>query len=193
MNKVSVFKTELGYILNSRYVLNAKKIIEILPDYFFNVPASSTGKYHPKFSLGDAGLVRHTKVAVRIAYELLNNESIGHTFNNDEKDLMIVALILHDGCKSGLIKTDYTAPNHPLIVSKLIRDNKDKLTFSDSELEFLCSCIETHMGPWNKDYRGNTILQVPTNKYQRFVHMCDFLSSKKFLDVRFINGEISED
>ena len=164
----------------------------MLPDYFFEVPASSTGKYHPKFSLGEGGLVRHTKVAVRIAYELLNNECIGNVFNNDEKDLMIIALILHDGCKSGLTKTEYTVANHPLIVSKLIKDNKDKLTLTDGEIEFLCSCIETHMGPWNKDYKGNPILQVPKNKYQKFVHMCDFLSSKRFLDVNFNNNEISE-
>ena len=48
-------------------------LIELLPNYFFEVPASSTGKYHPEFALGDGGLIRHTKVAVRIAYELLNN------------------------------------------------------------------------------------------------------------------------
>lgn len=193
MNKTDAFKKELSYILNSKYLENAKKLIEILPDYFFEVPASSTGKYHPKFSLGDGGLVRHTKVAVRISYELLSDESIGNVFTNDEKDLMLVALILHDGCKSGLTKTQYTVVNHPLIVSKLIKDNKNLLTLTEGELEFLCSCIETHMGPWNKDFKGNTVLQVPKNKYQKFVHMCDFLSSKKFLDVKFVNNEISED
>ena len=142
MNKTDAFKKELSYILNSKYLENAKKLIEILPDYFFEVPASSTGKYHPKFSLGDGGLVRHTKVAVRIAYELLSDESIGNVFTNDEKDLMLVALILHDGCKSGLTKTQYTVVNHPLIVSKLIKDNKNLLTLTEGELEFLCSCIE---------------------------------------------------
>lgn len=192
MDKINIFKRELGYILNSKYVENGKKLINKLPDYFFEVPASSTGKYHPSFSLGKMGLVRHTKAAVRIAYELLNDESIGNAFTNDEKDLMILALILHDGCKSGLQKTQYTVVNHPLIVSKLITDSKNDLSFTDGELLFLCSCIETHMGPWNKDFKGNTILQVPTNKYQRFVHMCDALSSKKFLDIKFENNEITE-
>ena len=36
------------------------------------------------------------------------------------------------------------------------------------------------------------ILPKPKNKYQSFVHMCDYLSSKKFLNVNFINGEIEE-
>ena len=193
MDRTKIFEKELGYILNKKYVENGKKLINLLPEYFFSVPASSTGKYHPKFSLGDGGLVRHTKAAVRIGYELLENEVIGSAFNQDEKDLMILALILHDGCKSGLIKTEYTVANHPLIVSKLIRDNSSELTLTSGELDFLCSCIETHMGQWNKDYKGNVILQVPKNKYQKFVHMCDALSSKKFLDIKFVNDNISEE
>ena len=47
------------------------------------------------------------------------------------------------------------------------------------------------MGPWTKDYQGNEVLQKPTSKYERFVHMCDYLSSKKFLNVNFENDKIS--
>ena len=64
MNKVEIFNKEYTYIKNKKYIDNLKIMIELLPDYFFNVPASSTGKYHPEFSLGDGGLVRHTKFAV---------------------------------------------------------------------------------------------------------------------------------
>jgi len=46
------------------------------------------------------------------------------------------------------------------------------------------------MGPWTKDYKGNEILNRPVSKYERFVHMCDYLSSKKFLSVKFNNNEI---
>ena len=101
MNKVEVFSKELSYIKNKNYIESAKKMIELLPDYFFSIPASSTGKYHPEFAQGDGGLVRHTKVAVRMCYELTNNNSIGYSFTSDEKDLMMIALIMHDGCKSG--------------------------------------------------------------------------------------------
>ena len=50
-----------------------KLLIGKLPDYFFEIPASSTGKYHPAYATTEHGLVKHTKVAVRIAYVLLNN------------------------------------------------------------------------------------------------------------------------
>lgn len=192
MNKCDVFRKELSYIKSVKVLGNAKKLIELLPDYFFEVPASSTGKYHPPFAQGEGGLVRHTKAAVRFAYELENDNCIGNIFTDDEKDLILLALIMHDGCKSGLIKTQYTVANHPLIVSKLISDNKDKLTFTDEELHLLTSMIETHMGEFNKDYKGNVLMPLPSNKYQKFVHMCDFLASKKFLDIKFENNDIVE-
>ena len=86
----TIFNKELTYIKNPKYRENAKKLIELLPDYFYEVAASSTGKYHPEFALGEGGLVRHTKVAVKLAYELANNEVIGYSFTDDEKDLMII-------------------------------------------------------------------------------------------------------
>ena len=190
MNKVDVFKKELSYIKNSKYVECAKKMIELLPDYFFSIPASSTGKYHPEFAQGDGGLVRHTKVAVRMCYELSNNNSIGHSFKNDEKDLMLIALIMHDGAKSGIPKEKYTRVDHPLIISNLILENKSIIGLSDDEIDFVCSVIESHMGEWNKDFNGNEVLPVPKNKYQRFVHMCDFLASKKFIEVSFSDNDI---
>ena len=190
MNKIETFNKEYTYIKNKKYVDNLKIMVDLLPDYFFEVPASSTGKYHPEFSLGDGGLVRHTKFAVRIAHELYSDESVTGTFNQNEKDLMIFALVLHDGLKSGLIKEEYTKVDHPVLIANYIRDNKDKLTLTDNEIEFICNVIESHMGPWNTDYKGNEVLPKPINKYQRFVHMCDFLASRKFLNTKFNNNDI---
>ena len=190
MSKFEVFNKELSYIKSTKYLECARKMIDLLPDYFFSIPASSTGKYHPEFAQGDMGLVRHTKVAVRMCYELSNNNSIGYSFNDNEKDLMIIGLIMHDGCKSGLVKSQYTKVDHPLIVCDLIKENQDNIGLSDGEVKFLCSIISSHMGEWNKDYIGNEVLPVPTNKYQRFVHMCDFLASKKFINVKFNNNDI---
>lgn len=190
MNKVDTFKKEYQYIQSQKYKENIQKIINILPDYFFEVPASSTGKYHPAFSLGEGGLVRHTKAACRIAYELFNNQSISSQFKQEEKDLMICGLLVHDGLKHGLVKSEYVVADHPLQISNYIKENKQLLTLTENEIKFLCNVIESHMGEWNKDYKGNEILPVPINKYQKFVHMCDYLSSKKFLDIRFEDGEI---
>lgn len=185
MKKQELFEEEIGYIKDVKYKESLKKMIDLLPDYFFEVPASSTGKYHPAFALGDGGLVRHTKVAIRIGYELLNNDSIGNVFNAKEKDLMLMALLIHDGLKSGISKEKYTRFDHPLLIANYMRENKEKTLLNDDEIEFICNCVEAHMGQWNTDYNGNAILPVPKNKYQKFVHMCDFLASRKFLNVEF--------
>ena len=70
-----LFKNEINYIKNDRIKNSLITMINKLPDYFFLVPASSTGKYHPDYALGEGGLLRHTKAAVRIAHELLINPS----------------------------------------------------------------------------------------------------------------------
>ncbi len=193
MDKVAVFEKEMDFINNPRYKESAKVLINLLPDYFFEVPASSTGKYHPSFSLGDGGLVRHTKAAVRIAYEMFNDESVTGAYSKNEKDLMMIALMMHDGLKSGLEKSQYTKFEHPLLVCDYIKENKDKTEFNDKEIEFICHVISSHMGPWNTNNYSNVVLPKPESKFQRFVHMCDYLASRKFLDVKFDdNNNIEE-
>ena len=193
LNKTDYFKKELEYIINVDYKEDLKFLINALPDYFFMVAASSTGKYHPSFSLGEGGLVRHTKVAVRIAYELLSNPCIGDKYTPREKDLMIVALTLHDGIKHGIPEEKYTRADHPLLASKFVYDNKDNLKMSEEDVKFIMNVIESHMGPWNTHpYTKEEILPIPKNKYQNFVHMCDYLASRKFLDVKFDDNEIIE-
>ena len=49
-------------------------------------------------------------------------------FTDRDKDLIIIALVLHDGLKSGVEKNKYTKFDHPLLVSKFIMENKNKLS-----------------------------------------------------------------
>lgn len=193
MNKTDYFKKEISYISNNEYIEDFKTLINLLPDYFFEVEASSTGKYHPALSLGQGGLLRHTKTAVRIAYELFNDACIGDKYTTRERDLMLISLTMHDGVKHGIPKETYTRADHPLLVSKLIHENRSLLKMSDEDVNFICSCIESHMGPWNTHpYTKEEILPIPKNKYENFIHMCDYLASRKFLDVKFEQNEIVE-
>ena len=85
--KHEVLNRELNYIKDERIRKSCEIILDLLPDYFFSIPASSTGKYHPEFSLGERGLIRHVKAAVKIAKDLLDNPCIGGKYTDDEKDL----------------------------------------------------------------------------------------------------------
>ena len=159
----------------------------MLPDYFFSVAASSTGKYHPPYALGEGGLVRHTKAAVTIAHELLQLEMYNDVFTPAEKDLIIAALILHDGKKHGDNGSQYTVAEHPLVVADWIAGDE---VLSDmlpaSTLQVLRDAIASHMGQWNTDYKTKKeILPKPQTEIQKFVHLCDYLASRKYLEFNF--------
>ena len=185
MNKEEMFLEELEYIKDENLQESLLKIIESLPEYWFHVAASSTGKYHPKYSLGEGGLLRHSKSAMRIGYELLEDPCIGDKYTDREKDLMLIALLVHDGLKLGEKEERYTRFDHPILMANYIKKNQDKFNLKEEDAIFIADVIKTHMGPWTKDYNGNEILEKPKTKYQNFVHMCDFLAAKKFIQVLF--------
>ncbi len=185
MNKEEMFKQELNMIKDKDLKKSLLKIINILPDYWFIEPASSTGKYHPEYATGEGVLLRHSKAAMRIGFELLNDPSIGDKYTSHEKDLMLMSLLVHDGLKLGNPKEKYTRFDHPILMGKLIVDEYDKLELTKEDAIFMNDVIKTHMGPWTTDYNGVEVLEKPKTKYQNFVHMCDYLASRKCLLVPF--------
>ena len=185
MDYEKMFSDELSYIKSDRIRNACLEVIKNLPDYWFKVAASSTGKYHPEYALGDGGLLRHSKAAMRIGYELLINPAIGDKYTSDEKDLMLMALLVHDGLKLGMPEEKYTRFDHPILMAYYLMDLEDILGLEVNEIEFLGDVIKTHMGVWTTDYNGNEVLEKPKTKYQNFVHMCDYLASRKCLLVPF--------
>jgi 23S rRNA maturation-related 3'-5' exoribonuclease YhaM len=191
MEKLEVFKKELGYIKDNDVKESLSFMIDKIPDYFFTIPASSTGKYHPKYATGDGGLVRHTKAAVRMAIELFGI----YKFPEHTKDLIIFSLVLHDSVKKGYIKEEqYTRFDHPLVACDFIKDNAKDLKISKEDIDFVCECISSHMGRFNTSDYSDVILPLPKSPEQKFVHMCDYLASRKVINVEFDkNNEIVDE
>ena len=187
MNKLKYFTKEISYIKDESKKRDIEILINLLPDYFFTIPPSSSGKYHPKFASTVSGLVKHTKVAVRIAVDLF--ETVNN-FSDSDKDLIIMALIMHDGLKKGLVEEEDTRHDHPLLVSKLIMENAKELEMNIDDVMQLCMMIESHMGKWNTHKKSNVELPVPTSEIQRFVHRCDYLASRSYLNIRFLKLDI---
>lgn len=185
MEKLEVLKEEINYINNPKIKESLCYMIEKLPDYFFTIAAASTGKYHPEYAQGEGGLLRHSKAAVRIGYELLSDPVIGDKYTSDEKDLMLMGLLIHDGLKLGHEKEKYTRFDHPILMADFMELEKEHLSLTDEERKLVCDVIKTHMGPWTTDYHGNEVLEKPKTKYQNFVHMCDYLASRKCILVPF--------
>ena len=125
---------------------------------------------------------------MRIGYELLSNPCIGDKYTAREKDLMLMSLLVHDGLKLGDPQERYTRFDHPILMANFINDKYKELDLSKEDAKFMGEVIKTHMGPWTTDYNGNEVLEKPKTKYQNFVHMCDYLASRKCLLVPFDNN-----
>ena len=153
------------------------------PEYFFTMPASTTGKYHPSYALGDGGLIRHMKAAVNIAEDLLKLEQNAF-LSEAHHDNIIAALILHDSVKKGMDGSLWTTNEHPKDAAKLLRDtyesNKMFVNVDENTVDVVCKMIASHMGQW--DYDG--LLSKPETEGEKFVHLCDYLASRKYLEYR---------
>jgi len=88
------FTNEINLIHNSKVKSLVLKCLEYAPKYFWTIPSSSTGEYHPKDEFCEGGKVLHTKKAVKIGSYLCECLSI----TGLEKDCVLAALIMHDLC-----------------------------------------------------------------------------------------------
>jgi len=183
--KVEALQAELDLIKTPAIKEFATLGVKSLPNYFFTIPASSTGKYHPEYALGEGGLLRHTKAAVGIAVILLKTETFGSPYSQGMKDAIITALILHDGVKSGVPQQKYTIKNHPRAIGAHLEKNlADKTSLTEEQRKFIYDLIASHMGQWT-DSDADTPLPKPDTQHKRFVHLCDYLASRKQLEYKF--------
>ena len=49
----------------------------------------------------------------------------------------------------------------------------------------MVNAIATHMGEWNKSSYSEIVLPKPKTKFQIFIHICDYLASRKFINIEF--------
>ena len=74
----------LRTIENDDLRILAGEMIKTIPEYWYHVGASSTGKYHPEYSLGEGGLMRHTVALVRILNYMLEARIFYSLFSTHE-------------------------------------------------------------------------------------------------------------
>lgn len=183
MNKSKYFEREIALIKNEDYRKFIEHYLEnYVPNYFWEIGASSSGKYHPQFSQGEGGLVRHTKAVVLFAEELLRMSNYMY-MSEEHKDYVIMACIVHDTCKYG--QSEYNtdlykdhAKNASTLVNVAWYDY-----FGINASEFFLSAIKSHMGQWSERE------DRPFTNIDRCVHMADYMASRSFIDIPQINEE----
>ena len=188
MKKIEHFKRELDLIKDEELRKAVGSYMEYyVPNYFYEIGASSSGKYHPTFSQGVGGLVRHTKAVVMFAEELLRMSSYAY-MKEEYKDYVIAACIIHDTAKYGMDDemdtTEYR--NHAENAALAF----DVWCFHNSTYEphfLLLQGVRSHMGQWstNKEDR-------PFTSIDRCVHMADYMASRSFIDIPGIMEEWEE-
>jgi|TARA_Y100000034_G_C6895333_1_gene412652 hypothetical protein len=162
MSLNEIFKDEIMLITS----IEVRKLIEqceVLDYRHFNsAPASTSGRYHPKCSQGQKGLIRHTKLAIWWGLEL--HSRLLHPYPEMKND-MICALIIHD-----LFKPLNT---HGLLLAKKLSHLWPRTIRTVRIIE----AVRWHMGRWTPGcYKGksNDIKILCT-----LVHDADFCASRR--------------
>ena len=187
MMKSEFFTREINLIVSEDLRMFCKTYLEdYVPNYFWEIGASSSGKFHPAFSQGVGGLVRHTKAVVMFAEELLRMSS--YAYMKDEfKDYVILACIVHDTVKYGMAEFDKAeyknhAANAATLVDLAWGEYFDMVPAHPSE--FILSAIRSHMGQWTTEKEDR-----PFTNIDRCVHMADYMASRSFIDIPCIVDE----
>lgn len=163
------------------------------PAGFYLKPASGSGKYHPAFAQGEGGLARHTNMTVEILMSLVDNKVVTDNWeaNDKGKDLMIVALLLHDVMKFGVSgEAKYATECHAEDAAVWIALLHDQYMvarkplaslLSTDDVSVIMQLVQTHMGQWGNTCPFHTGEVDPAvGVMRKLVHLADFISSQQY-------------
>jgi Predicted HD superfamily hydrolase len=175
---------ELNQIVDRRIREFTEYVLQNAPDYFWSVPSSSSGKYHPEQSNGEGGLVRHTKAVIYFAVKLCDVFSITGIM----KDWILSACILHDIVKYGEVKQSHTTKNHDYEGALFVKKHGEAFGLDAEALTAITSCVAWHMGRWT-DMTGRTVSKTFPEGYntaQMITHLADVISAQKNVSLSHI-------
>lgn len=183
-NSYRLMVDEINTIKNADDRRFAFTLLNSVPNYFFSVPASSSGKYHPKDDLGEGGLVRHSIRVARMLGHLL--EPYGYfDFDEEQKDLLKIAALFHDCMKSGTQeeyeRDKHTKFLHPLYAANHIMTVAVTNSYSYEKAILIYNAVISHMGQWHTSNAG--ALPVPVTPDQKVLHLADYLASRKDINM----------
>ena len=181
-----LFMKEIEKIHDDKLLKAVEKMVNTIPEYFWVIPASSSGKYHPKCDLGVGGLVRHSLMVCTIAVDLLKAEIFVKDTEYNE-DIIRIATLFHDSYKSGIPEangshSEYTVFEHPLIAADKIWSYLFSQGIDAIYINSICDAIKSHMGKWNTSKKySEAVLPVPKTDMEKLIHTADYIASRKYI------------
>lgn len=166
---------------------------------FWEMPSSSSGKYHPEWENGKEGLIRHIKAVMALALSSLRRygysiESPGDADENAKtRDILAFAVLTHDWGKNGHPTNNWgkhTTKTHGEDAAKIIKEemlpkfikffpeikNKDEL---EDMVSKACFAIQHHYGVWSKDKLKPTDPELTVEA--KILQEADYYSSRKII------------
>lgn len=178
--KEKVFALELERIHDSSIREFTRLCITQAPDYFFfDCPASSSGKYHPVDELCWDGTLIHTKKVFTVAYELVKGYSC-----EGSRDQVVAACLIHDLLKQGKKRTGHTVKDHPNLAAELVKEVHDATQIlTEADYAMIRNSVGYHYGPWSIDPWKKPLDQYTPE--EMCVYMSDYVASKRFIAVDY--------
>ena len=188
--KIALFEKEIAYMEIENIKDFFKKAITIIPDYFFEVPASSSGKFHSALECGFGGLVYHTRSVAKVANYLVNLQQYKTKLNEVERDCVICAALLHDCLKHDWEnKTGFSVHQHPVLASEFVKTDERLNEIVNEEVRTLIGdAVASHSGEWTTNKRSKVVLPSPQTLVQELVHLSDYIASRGDIHILF-DGE----
>lgn len=175
------FRTEINLIHNGQYRDFVVWFLETrCPLWFFESPASSSGKYHPDYVQGRGGLVRHCKAVAQMASELCRNPIFGNDPEDENfHDLVIIAAMLHDCCKYGNTNDykQWAYGKHEVNGAELVKNSWIEF-FGVPCPDEIYNAIYCHMGTWARSAK-----RQPETPGEKIVALADYTTSRKMVTV----------
>lgn len=202
MEPYNVFGPELSCIQNTHLRDFAIECLNVAPKYFWTIPSSFSGKYHPVEELSIGGKVLHTKKC----FILCKTWAEMQGFEQLTIDILLVASLLHDMCVAGTEYTKeeelHTLPNHAFLVRPLIEKHGiHSKFFNDLGLkkvyEPIMRIIECHMGRWTPEDKIDLVKEYCKEynenykeAYKAIVGLItsDYFSSRSFVHVEILRN-----
>ena len=182
--KIAVFAPYLEKFETEEVKLYCEDMIEHIPDYIFDIPSSTSGKFHNKMQCLPHGQIYHIVMFAEVMNYRLGLKYNQAKFNSPEiRDAMRCAPIFHDALKCGLNGSAFSVHNHPMLAGQWVRETKVEHDISDELKETIARLCERHSGEWTSSKKSKVVLPEPENDMEMFVHECDYLSSRSNIDM----------
>lgn len=174
---VALFTDDMETQMFKDYLMDIGMLI---PDYWFEMSASTTSKYHSKQQcVTPGGQVIHCLLFKSILNHLLRLQHFKEKFDTPEiRDCLRCAPLLHDAFKKGLNNSKWTVADHPKIAAEFVLKTKVEHDIEPMWKKYIAGLCEAHSGEWNKNRSGQVIMKYPENDGEMLIHMCDILSSR---------------